>query len=189
MKKDLPKRVDQPVFGENPSVAGVAELARTRRKPTGEVKHAMIYEPSTGAVAGKGAMVFVEDRAVDPEAFVKMYFEGFRQTAGLSKTAMSVFEVVFHQLQGKKNQDRVFLNAATSGLSVSVFSRGLRELIERGFLFRSPYAESYWVNIRYIFNGDRLDFVKTYRREPRAARRADPAQPDMFSSSTAPENA
>jgi hypothetical protein len=39
----------------------------------------------------------------------------------------------------------------------------LRELLEKEFLFRSPYDGTFFVNIRFMFNGDRLAFVKGYK--------------------------
>ncbi|MGD9786066.1 MAG: hypothetical protein AB7E80_17215 [Hyphomicrobiaceae bacterium] len=39
----------------------------------------------------------------------------------------------------------------------------MRELLEKEFLFRSPYDGTFFVNIRFMFNGDRLAFVKGYK--------------------------
>jgi hypothetical protein len=39
-------------------------------------------------------------------------------------------------------------------------------LLEKEFLFRSPYDGTVFVNIRFMFNGDRLAFVKGYKRKP-----------------------
>jgi hypothetical protein len=34
--------------------------------------------------------------------------------------------------------------------------------LDKEFLFRSPEDGTFFVNIRYMFNGDRLAFVKAY---------------------------
>ena len=47
-------------------------------------------------------------------------------------------------------------------LCVHVAVDGLRELLEKEFLYRSPYDGTFFINIRYMFNGDRLAFVKAY---------------------------
>ena len=52
---------------------------------------------------------------------------------------------------------------ATSGLRKSTYYDGLRQLLEKEFLFRSPLNETFFVNIRYMFNGDRLAFIKGYK--------------------------
>jgi hypothetical protein len=34
--------------------------------------------------------------------------------------------------------------------------------LKKEFLYRSPWDGTFFVNIRYMFNGDRLAFVKAY---------------------------
>jgi hypothetical protein len=48
------------------------------------------------------------------------------------------------------------------GITERTYQRGLRELLDKKFLFRSPSDGVFFVNIRYMFNGDRLAFVKAY---------------------------
>ena len=50
----------------------------------------------------------------------------------------------------------------------------IRDLLEKEFLFRSPSDGVFFVNIRFMFNGDRLAFVKTYHLKDT------PRQPDLF---------
>jgi hypothetical protein len=38
----------------------------------------------------------------------------------------------------------------------------VRELLEKEFLYRSPSDGVYFVNIKFMFNGDRVAFVKSY---------------------------
>jgi hypothetical protein len=38
----------------------------------------------------------------------------------------------------------------------------VRELLEKEFLYRSPSDGVFFVNIRFMFNGDRLAFVRSY---------------------------
>jgi hypothetical protein len=38
-------------------------------------------------------------------------------------------------------------------------------LLDRDFLFRTPWEGTYFINVRYLFNGDRLAFVKGYQRK------------------------
>ena len=50
------------------------------------------------------------------------------------------------------------------GLTERTYQRGLKELLNKGFLFRSPIDGIFFVNIQFMFNGDRLAFVKGYKR-------------------------
>jgi hypothetical protein len=51
---------------------------------------------------------------------------------------------------------------AVADIPRATFYRGLRELLEKEFLYRSPWDGIFFVNIRYMFNGDRLAFVKAF---------------------------
>lgn len=53
-------------------------------------------------------------------------------------------------------------NQQINTLNDRTYQRGLRELLDKEFLFRSPEDGTFFVNIRYMFNGDRLAFVKAY---------------------------
>jgi hypothetical protein len=54
----------------------------------------------------------------------------------------------------------------TCGMKKTAYYNGLREMLDKEFLFRSPYDGTFFVNIRFLFNGDRLAFVKGYRLKP-----------------------
>jgi hypothetical protein len=100
---------------------------------------------------------------VDKERFVKLYLAGLKQASGLSKAGLAVFETVYKTVRERPGQDTVPLDSFSSGLHPVTYRRGLRELLEKEFLFRSPNPGLFFVNIRFMFNGDRLAFVKAYR--------------------------
>jgi hypothetical protein len=186
LQKDLPKmakilqpKYTHPVHSENPSIMPTQEIARVRSRVVGK-EQGIMFNGESGDLIGPRTALIYEHEEVDSERFVKLYLAGFKQAAGLSKSAMAVFELVYHQLQDKKDSDQVLLVTGTSGMSASSFSRGLRELMDRGFIFRSPYPSLYWVNIRYIFNGDRLAFVKSYSLQKTKRRKATTHQVEMF---------
>ncbi len=128
----------------------------------------MIVDGSTGEVLGKGAMGFWVEEAVDRGRFVKLFFDGIKQTAGLSKAGIQVFELVYNQVRESPGRDQIALSydlVKDYGLIFTrrTYDRGIRELLEKEFLYRTVFDGLYFVNIRYMFNGDRLAFVKTYR--------------------------
>jgi hypothetical protein len=50
------------------------------------------------------------------------------------------------------------------GLSESTWNRGLRELLDKRFLWpRTP--TSFWINPALFFKGDRVMFIREYRRK------------------------
>jgi hypothetical protein len=132
---------------------------------------------ATGEVTGVSAHHQVEER--DDAEFVKVFAAGIRGIYDLSRTASRVFQVVLDQYQkepmSKGFADTLYLawfdgglSGQAVGMSESTFNRGMRELVDKGFLYpRSPSV--YWVNPAMFFKGDRVLFVKEYRRRRASA--------------------
>ena len=47
-------------------------------------------------------------------------------------------------------------------ISESTFHRGMKELIKKNFIAETTTLNLYFINPDYLFNGDRLSFVKTF---------------------------
>lgn len=155
-----------PVYRRNPSVPTTDGLpTRTRRIRVPGGKGAMIVDNSTGEIKGLGGVGFWWEEEVDSTRFVKLFLDGIKQAAGLSKAGMQVFELVYRELRRNPGSDEIKLNlyvAKDYGLADRTYQRGVRELLEKEFLYRSPSDGVFFVNIRFMFNGDRLAFVKSY---------------------------
>jgi Firmicute plasmid replication protein (RepL) len=155
-----------PVYRTNPSVPSANALpTRSKRFHVPGGKASMIVDNSTGEIKGIGGMGFWWDEEVDSSRFVKLFLDGIKQAAGLSKTGIQVFELVYHQMRANPGSDEIKLNqyvAKDHGISDRTYQRGVRELLEKEFLYRSPSDGVFFVNIRFMFNGDRLAFVKSY---------------------------
>jgi hypothetical protein len=155
-----------PVYRTNPSVPNTRDMAtRTKRFHVPGGKASVIVDNTSGEIKGLGGMGFWWEEEVDTTRFVKLFLDGIKQAAGLSKTGMQVFELVYQQMRANPGSDEIKLNqyvARDYGLSDRTYQRGVRELLEKEFLYRSPSDGVYFVNIRFMFNGDRLAFVRTY---------------------------
>ena len=155
-----------PVYRTNPSVPQVNGLpTRTKRINVPGGKAAVIVDNGTGEIKGFGGMGFWWQEEVDSSRFVKLFLDGIKQAAGLSKTGIQVFELVYHEMRANPGSDEIKLNqyvAKDHVISDRTYQRGVRELLEKEFLYRSPSDGVFFVNIRFMFNGDRLAFVKTY---------------------------
>ncbi|MCW5716914.1 MAG: hypothetical protein KIS68_03675 [Bauldia sp.] len=161
-----------PVYRTNPSVPGTNEIARIKRVQIGDDHKGFVVDRGTGEILGRGGAISYEFEEVDKERFVKLYLAGLKQASDLSKAGMAVFEIVYNELRGSPGRDTVLLSQDASPLAPATFRRGLRELLEKEFLFRSPYDGTFFVNIRFMFNGDRLAFVKGYRLKNAEAEQA-----------------
>ena len=73
------------------------------------------------------------------------------------------------EVQKNISQDRVYLSFTTLDdsvkLSQATFTRGIRELIDKGFVAPTDAVAWYWLNPDYMWNGDRLAFVREYRKK------------------------
>jgi len=152
-----------PVYATNPSIPGEHEIKKLKRAKLGDERRGLVVDNGTGEILGHGGAIAYEWEEVDKERFVKLYLAGLKQAAGLSKAGLSVFEIVYNEMRGKPGQDTVLLGVAMSNMEERTFNRGLRELLEKEFLYRSTLASKFFVNIRFMFNGDRLAFVRGYR--------------------------
>lgn len=164
-------RRGQPVYRANPSIPPSNGLAtRQRRFEVPGGKAAVIVDNSTGEIKGIGGMGFWWQEEVDASRFVKLFLDGIKQACGLSKPGMQLFELVYHQMREKPGHDKIELSqfiAQDRGLNERTYRRGLRELLQKEFLYRSTSDGLFFINIRFMFNGDRLAFVRTYHLKGR----------------------
>ena len=100
---------------------------------------------------------------INKEHFVNLYLIGAEQFVRLSRAALAVFVLVCQQVIENSGKDTVLLDVLSSGIEARTYQRGLRELLAKEFLFRSTNPGLFFVNIRFMFNGDRLAFIKGYR--------------------------
>lgn len=162
-RRVVDERYGVPVYQSNPSIPAEVEIRRSKRAQIGTEIKGLVVDSGSGEILGHGGAIAYEWEEVDKERFVKLYLAGLKQAAGLSKAGLGVFESVYNQVRQRPGQDTVPLDSYSSGLHPVTYRRGLRELLQKEFLYRSPNPGLFFVNIRFMFNGDRLAFVKGYR--------------------------
>lgn len=156
-----------PIYMTNPSVPAKDEISRARRTHFGNEHRGLVIDGGTGEVLGRGGAYMYEFEEVDKERFVKLFLDGIRKTAGLSSTGLMIFELIYNQVRGNPNSDKIEMSfmvvqGLLPNLAERTYRRGLRELLDKEVIFRSPVEGVFFVNIRCMFNGDRLAFVKAY---------------------------
>jgi hypothetical protein len=131
-----------------------------------------LINSATGEVHGVATIYQVEER--DDAEFVKVFAAGVSASYELTKTAQRVFQVVLDQYQrtpmsrGYADHVNLFwfgdgIEGRDAGMSERTFQRGLKELIEKRFI-ASKDGTAFWTNPALFFKGDRVMFVKEYRR-------------------------
>lgn len=157
------------LFEKNPYViaASVNTNEGTKRKTlrSKDGTTLMITSQSGEVVAPAG---FWQTQEVDKTQFVKLYVNGVKAFRDLTSPGTKMFEVLYLEVQGKIGKDKIYLsfNAIQQELtpmSEATYTRGMRELISKGFIAASVLQGWYFINPDYMWNGDRLAFVKEYR--------------------------
>lgn len=154
----------------NPLV--VPQQLQTKRRLVKSGRSEDLVNAATGEITGVAAIHQIEER--DDAEFVKVFAAGVAASYELTKTAQRVFQVVLDQYQ-RTPMSRGFADAIELfwfgngiegrdvGMKEDTFKKGLRELLDKGFLApKSP--TSFWTNPALFFKGDRVLFIKEYKR-------------------------
>lgn len=153
------------------------QVISTRHRLVKSGRSEDLINPATGEIVGVAAIHQIEER--DDAGFVKVFAAGVAAIYELSKTGHRVFQVVLDQYQrtpmSKGYADSVELfwfgdgiNGRAVDMSERTWIRGLKELLEKRFLYpKSP--TSFWTNPALFFKGDRVMFIKEYRRKRQEA--------------------
>ena len=154
----------------NPLVEPQTIKAKRRLVKSGRTED--LVNQATGEITGVAAIHQIEER--DDAEFVKVFAAGVAASYDLTKTAQRVFQVVIDQYQrtpmSKGYADYVNLfwfgdgiEGRDVGMSEKTFQRGLKELLAKRFIYPKDSA-SFWTNPALFFKGDRVLFIKEYRR-------------------------
>lgn len=126
----------------------------------------MIVSESTGEIIAPAG--FWQYQEVDKTEFVKLYVNGVKAFKGLTSAGTKVFELFYLQVQKNIGSDRIFLSfhsvdQALTPMSEATYTRGMRELVDKKFIAPTVVQGWFFSNPDYVWNGDRLAFIKEYR--------------------------
>ena len=170
--------------------ASVNSKTGTKRLSNKKGDKFMIVSDSGETVAPAGFHEIVE---VDKTQFVKLYINGVKAFQGLKSAGAKVFEIIYRAVQDAVGSDRIYLHFMSieqniTPISRATFDRGMTELLEKNFIAESLEPGMYFLNIDYLFNGNRLAFIKEYRiksiddtiEQSKAKKEVDDKTVDMF---------
>ena len=156
----------------NPLVAPT-EVPVKKKRVRSTLAAKTLIDADTGEITATAVIHQIEDK--DTDEFVKVFAAGIAAAYELSRTGQRVFQAVLQEYE-KTPMTGGFVEALylawfdnglsgrDIGMSEYTFKRGLRELLDKGFLApRGPNA--FWVNPALFFKGDRVMLVKEYRRK------------------------
>jgi len=155
-------------YRENPFLMATSNNSKGGvRKISGQTEdRLMVVNPETGEFVG-GGVGFFQYQEVDKTQFIKLYVNGVKAITELTSAGTKVFEVLYRAVQENKDNDKVFLafdliDQERVKISESTFYRGMKELIKKNFIAETTVQNCYFLNPDYLFNGDRLSFVKSF---------------------------
>ena len=156
-------------YAKNPFVQTAANATKSGvRRITNNAKggEMMVMSPSTGEIFGPAG--FWQAQEVDRTTFVKLYINGVRALKELTSAGTKVFELLYVRVQSAIGKDQIWLthpsiDQAVTPISEATFYRGMKEFLVKKFIAESTTPGLYFLNPDYIWNGDRLAFVKEYR--------------------------
>jgi len=163
-KKPVSTRRGVAVYAENPFMM---EIQTKTRKITNKRGNMMLVSNEGDIVSNVAG--FWEAEEVDATKFVKLFVRGVKALKELSGSGTKVFEVLYMRVQENIGQDKVFMAFAAvdqvlTPMSPPTYDRGMRELTGKGFIAASTVQGWFWLNPSFVWNGDRLAFVKEYRK-------------------------
>jgi len=131
-----------------------------------------LVDTETGELVAMSMIHVIEEK--DEEHFVKVFAEGVKAAFDLSRTGYRVFQIILGEYQqenmtgGYSDSITLYwfgdgLNGEKINMSEKSFQRGLKELIIKEFL-NPKTPNQYWVNPALFFKGDRVAFLREYRR-------------------------
>lgn len=156
-------------YKENPFISPVLVESKTRRITNSKGGMMVVHGETLEVVAPVAG--FWQAQEVDSARFVKLYVNGVKAFKELTGAGTKVFELLYLEVQKNVGKDVVWLSFTEVDQSVTpmakaTFMRGMRELLEKGFIAESSTQSKYFLNPDYLWNGDRLVFVKEYYRAP-----------------------
>ena len=158
-------------YDHNPFVAlAVANTKQgVKRISNKDGNRMMVVSENTGEIVAPAG--FWQAQEVDKTQFVKLYVNGVKAFKDLTGAGTRVFEVLYLKVQESIGKDFLYLSfievdQRATPMSKATFMKGMKELIVKGFIAESMVQNKYYLNPDYMWNGDRLAFVKEYRKAP-----------------------
>lgn len=152
----------------NPYMETSDPLIKSRTKRVTNNAGSYMVKNDTGEVVASIAG-FWQAEEVDSTKFVKLYVNGVKAFSDLSTKGTKVFELMYYEIQKNQGKDKIYLNFVAIDPHIKIakttFYDGIAELVEKKFLAPTVLSHWFWINPDYVWNGDRLSFVKTYIRE------------------------
>lgn len=156
------RRKELPEYESNPSRALVAQSSRIGARRVNKAGDKMMVVNDDGVCLG--AATFHDIEECDRAKFVKMYSGAVTAFDSLSAPGAKLFKMVYNFILDNPDTDTIPLHHKTARtMGKATFDRGLTELLSKEIVYKSTHPGLFYLNISYMYNGNRLALVKEYR--------------------------
>ncbi|EET9943581.1 TPA: hypothetical protein ACIX5Y_005264 [Escherichia coli] len=159
----------------NPLMDNSAVPVKRKRVRSGLLGKPLL-DPETMTLQATAVIHQIEDK--DTDEFVKVFSAGISAAYDLSRTGQRVFQAILQEYEqmpmSRGFADSIYLawfdgglSGRDIGMSEYTFKRGIRELLDKGFI--APQVPNiFWVNPALFFKGDRVMLIREYRRKSKS---------------------
>ena len=158
------KYTDAPSLRESPFLDDLVIKAKKKRITV--ARGSSLVDENTGEITSRTEIGQVIN--VDSEQFIRLFSKDLGDWFDFEKSTQKVFTQMLKKIQTEAVNRDTFYYAIEdirndTGLGVSTIYRALTELINNKVIARGARPNLFFLNPRFLFNGDRADFVKSYR--------------------------
>lgn len=176
-KKELAK------YKTNPFIPAASQNSKigTKRLSNKKGDKLMVVSEETGEIIAPAGFHTIME--VDKTQFVKLFKNGVKAFTNLTNAGAKVFSFMYDEMSKNRSQDYIYLTYqdicdAGEPISKATFHRGMLELLQHNFLAQTEKVGKYFVNPDYVWNGNRLAFIREFRLK--SAKPKDTKTKDMF---------
>ena len=144
--------------GKNGEV--VSALTNYINTDTGEIEKLQSLE---------GGKMFYQKKVVDSNTYTKIYNKTLKEMFSLSSTALKLFGYFISQIDFKDKESMIYMDLDDAMVfceydesSRSMIYKGLTELIQKGFLCKTVRPWTFYMNPKFVHNGDRVSIWQEY---------------------------
>jgi len=153
----------------NPFIEGL-EIKTGARSIVSASGHSLTtINPKTGEA---GSIDIAHTTMCDKDSFVKVFVKNVGSAFNLRSAGFKALFVLLYAVQQKRDIDVVKLNKFTladyfeetgnDSFDIQTLNRGIKQLIEVGFIARTRESGEFFINPAMLFNGNRFRVISTW---------------------------
>jgi len=155
---------DAPALQENPFLDNL--IVKTKKKRVTVARGSNIVDDATGEITGRTEIGQVIE--VGGEEFIQLFTKDIGIWFNFERSTQKIFAQILQKIQSEAiNRDKFYYSIEDMekdvSLSRTTIYKSLTELINKGVIAKHKHTNWFFLNPSLLFNGDRADFVKSYR--------------------------